>query len=157
MFNWINFAILVVGLAYLLRKPLGSFFSDRLSSIRQELSEGRQALEASEARLAAIEEKLRNFEHELAEFRAASEREMEAEGKRLKDAAQREAERILDFARSQIDAAARAAKFDLRRFAAAQALELAEALIRERLDENTRHRLVDRFVSSLGETSPARN
>jgi F-type H+-transporting ATPase subunit b len=157
LFKWINFAILVVGLGYLLRKPLGSFFADRLGSIRQGLNEGRRALEASEARLAAVEEKLRNFERELADFRAASEREMEAERERLRQAAEREAERILDFARSQIEAAARAARLDLRRYAAGQALELAETLIRDRLDDDARHRLVSRFLGGLAGKSSARN
>jgi F-type H+-transporting ATPase subunit b len=157
LFNWINFAILVLGLGYLLRKPLGSFFADRLISIRKGLDEGRRALEASEARLAAVEEKLRNFERELADFRAASEREMEAERERLKQAAEREAERILDFARSQIEAAARAARLDLKRYAAGQALEVAEALIRDRLDDSARHRLVNRFLGGLAEKSSTRN
>lgn len=157
LFKWINFVILVAALSYLLRKPLSSFFADRLSSIRKGLEEGRRALEASEARLAAVEEKLRNFERELAEFRAASEREMEAERERLKQAAEREAERILDFARSQIEVAARAARLDLKRYAAGQALQLAETLIRERLDDGARHRLVNRFMAGLAEKSSTRN
>lgn len=157
LFKWINFAILVVALGYLLRKPLGGFFADRLGSIRKELDEGRRALEASENRLAAVEAKLRGFERELAEFRASSEQEMEAERERLKDAAEREAQRILDFARSQIEASARAAKLDLKHYAAGQALELAEALIRGRLDDNTRHRLVSRFVGGLAGKSSTGN
>jgi F-type H+-transporting ATPase subunit b len=157
LFKWINFAILVVALGYLLRKPLGSFFADRLGSIRKGLDEGRRALEASEARLAAVEAKLRAFERELAEFRASSEREMEAERERLRDAAEREAQRILDFARSQIEASARAARLDLKRYAAGQALELAEELIRGRLDDGARHRLVNRFVSGLAQKSSTRN
>ena len=157
LFKWINFAILVVALGYFLRKPLGSFFADRLSSIRRGLEEGRRALEASETRLAAVEEKLRSFERELAEFRAASEREMEAERERLKQAVEREAERILDFARSQIEASARAARLDLKRYAAAEALQLAELLIRERLDDSARQRLVNRFVDGLAERPPTRN
>ena len=157
LLKWINFAILIAALGYFLRKPLGSFFTDRLGSIRKGLDEGRRALEASEARLAAIEEKLRNFERELGEFRVSSERQMEAERQRLKEAAEREADRIMDFARSQIDAAARAAKLDLRRFTAGQALELAESLIRARLDEGARHRLVKRFVETMGDMPPASN
>ena len=117
---------------------LGMPFSDPIADGPAIQGAGRRALEASEARLAAIEEKLRNFERELAEFRANSEREMEAERERLKQAAEREAERILDFARSQIEASGRAARLELKRYAAAEALQVAETLIRERLDDSAR-------------------
>ena len=68
VFKWINFAILVAGLGYVLRKPLAQFFSDRSATIEKRLSEGRKALEAAEAQLRAVELKLQNFEAEMAAF-----------------------------------------------------------------------------------------
>ena len=149
LYEWINFAILAAGLAYLLRKPLSAFFSGRLDAIHHGLEEGRRALQASQAQLAAVEDKLKNIEREIADFRAAAAREMEAERQRLQESAEREGERILEFARTRIEAATRSAKLDLRRYAAGQAVALAETLVRARLDEAARGRLLSRFASEL--------
>ncbi len=46
IFKTINFAILVGGLGYVLRKPLGEFFRSRSASIQKSLEEGRKALES---------------------------------------------------------------------------------------------------------------
>jgi F-type H+-transporting ATPase subunit b len=149
LFKWINFLIMAGALGYFLRKPLGDFFADRLDSIRQALSQGRRAVEVSDAKLAEIEAKLANVEREIAAFRVDSGREMQAERERLKHSADVEAQRILDFARVQIEAATRLAKAELKKYAAQQAVDLAEALIRQRIDDPARQRLVGSFVSGL--------
>lgn len=150
VFRWINFVIMIGALAYFLRRPLSDFFADRLDAIHQALSQGRRAVEVSEARLGEIEAKLANVQQEIEGFRADSEREMQAERERLKQSAELEAQRILDFAQVQIEAATRLAKAELRKYAARQAVELAEAQVRQRLDDPARQRLVGNFVAGLG-------
>jgi len=149
LFKVINFALLVGGLGYLLRKPAGDFFRSRSASIQKSLEEGRKALETSQAQLQAVEEKLRHLEAEIAAFHASATREMEAERQRLEQATAEEAARILESARAQMDAAVRGAKLELKNYAAQQAVALAEGLIRERLDESGRRRLVSQFVATL--------
>lgn len=149
LYKLINFVLLVGALAYLLRKPLSDFFTQRSEAIHKSLEEGRQALAASEAQLRAIEEKLRGLENEIARFKAESAKEMEAERERLRQAAAAEAERMLEFARAQIASASRAAKLELKAYAAQQAVGLAEQAIRQRLDDAGRHRLVERFVREM--------
>lgn len=157
MFKLINFLIVAGVLGFLLRKPLANFFSDRLDAIQQALSQGRQAAEASEAKLAEVERKLANVQQEIAAFRAESEREMQAERERLKQAAELEAQRILEFAQVQIEAATRLAKAELRKQAAKQAVELAEVLVQQRLDDTARQRLVGNFVAGLKGKSEIKN
>ncbi len=149
-FKIINFTLLAVALGYLLRKPLAEFFAQRSEGIRKALEEGRAALEKSQAQLEAVEEKLKHLEEEIAAFKASAEKEMEAERKRLAEESAREAERILETARVRTDSATRAAKLDLRIFTAQQALQLAEQMIRDRLDEAARERLVSQFIATLG-------
>jgi F0F1-type ATP synthase membrane subunit b/b' len=67
----------------------------------------------------------------------------------LKQAAAEEAEKILQSARAQTELALRAAKLDLKSYAAAQAVELAEEIIRRRLDEAGRKRLVSDFLAEI--------
>ena len=149
LFKLINFVILAGALAFLLRRPLAEFFNQRSNSIRDGLEEGRKALEASEAQLRAVEEKLRSLEEQISDFKAAAAQEIEAERERLRQAVTREAEKILELARAEIDAATRAAKLELKIYAARQAVDLAEAMIRQRLDQAGQRRLVARFVGAL--------
>jgi F-type H+-transporting ATPase subunit b len=149
LFKIVNFVILAGGLAFLLRKPLGAFFSERSNSIRRSLEDGRKALEAAQAQLRAAEEKLRHLEEEIAAFKASATREMEAERERLRLAAAAEAEKILAAARTQIETAVRQAKLELKTYAAQQAVDRAAELVQQRLDDDGRRRLVDRFVARL--------
>jgi F-type H+-transporting ATPase subunit b len=149
VYKFINLSLLVGALVYLLRKPVAAFFSDRSASIHKGLEEGRKALEASQAQLKAVEEKLQHLEEEIAEFKASAEREMEAERQRLKLAEGQEAEKLLQAARAQTEVALRAAKVELKSYAAEQAVKLAEAIIRGRLDEAGQRKLVGEFLAEV--------
>jgi len=149
LYKVINFVILVGGLGYVLRKPLAEFCSSRSASLQKSLDEGRKALEASQSQLKAVEEKLRGLEAEIAEFKAAATREMEAERERLQKSSAEEAARILESARAQMDTALRGAKVDLKKYTAEKSVTLAEQLIRTRLDDSGRRRLVTQFVATL--------
>ncbi len=150
LYKTINFLILVGGLGYVLRKPMADFFNGRSASIQKALDEGRKALEASQAQLRAAERKLRGLEAEIAALQAAAEREMKAERQRLQQAGTEEAARILQAARAQIDSALRAAKLELKQYAAQQSVARAEGLIRTRLDDAGRRRLVTQFAATVG-------
>jgi F-type H+-transporting ATPase subunit b len=149
-YKCINLAILVGALAYVLRKPLADFFAQRSASIRKGLEDGRKALEASQAQLKAVEGKLQHLEEEIAAFKASAAREMESERQRLKTAAAEEAEKILQSARAQTEAAVRAAKLELKSYAAGQAVKLAEEIIRRRLDGAAQEELVSDFLAGVG-------
>ncbi len=149
IYKTINFLILVGALGYVLRKPMAEFFSSRSASIHKGLDEGRKALEASQAQLRIVEEKLRGLEAEIAEFKASAVREMEAERQRLEKSSAEEAARILESARAQTETAVRGAKVELKNYAALKSVALAEELIRARLDDSGRKRLVTQFVATL--------
>lgn len=149
LYKFINFALLVGALGFILRKPLAGFFADRSDSIRKGLEEGRKALEVSQERLRTVEEKLQHLEEEIAAFKASAAREMEAERQRLTQSAAAEAEKILQFARAQTEVAVRAARLELKSYTAVQAVELAEEMIRQRLDEAGRKKLVSDFLAEV--------
>ncbi|HZO98742.1 MAG TPA: ATP synthase F0 subunit B [Terriglobia bacterium] len=149
LFKIVNFALLAGGLFFLLRKPAAEYFAQRSAAIKKSLEEGRKALEDSQAQLAAVEEKLKNLEQEIAAFKASAEREMEAERQRLRQAAAEEAEKILESARLQMETSSRAAILELKAHLAQQVLALAEEMIRKRLDEAGRERLVRQFIARV--------
>jgi F-type H+-transporting ATPase subunit b len=149
LYKFINLALLVGALGFVLRKPLAGFFAERSVSIRKGLEEGRKALEVSQGRLKTVEEKLQHLEEEIAAFKASAAREMEAERQRLTQSAAEEAEKILQFARARTEVAVRAARLELKSYAAEQAVELAEEIIRRRLDEAGRKELVSDFLARV--------
>lgn len=149
LYKVINFVLLVGGLGYVLRRPLAEFFSSRSTSIQKSLDEGRNALESSQIQLRSVEEKLRRLGEEIAAFQASAGSEMETERQRQRQTAAEEAARILESAHAQMETALRGAKLELKSFAAQQSVALAEELIRGRLDEPTRQRLVSQFATTL--------
>ena len=149
LYKVINFAILVGALTFLLRKPLSGFFAQRTSEIQASLEEGRKALEDSEARLKQVEEKMNGLEAAIAALRAEAEQEEEAELNRLREAAKAEAERIVVTAQDEIEGAGRVARLELKRYAAEQAIRLAEEHLRQHLDKKQRTSLVKRFLTKL--------
>lgn len=149
LYKVINFVILAGALGFVLRKPAADFFRSRSASIQKSLEEGRKAAETSEAQLRAVEEKLQQLDSEIAAFKASAASEMEAERQRLKQAAAEESGRILDSARAQMESAVRAARLELKNYAAQQAVTLAAELIHQRLDESSSSRLVRQFAATL--------
>ena len=149
LYHWINLILLAAALGYLGKKPVEAFFAQRSESVRKALEEARKALQASQAQLKAVEEKLRHLQQDIAAFKASAVREMEAERERLRQAAEAEAQKITDSVRVQMDVAMKAAKLELKNYAVQQAIDQAEAMIRERLDDAERSRLFGRFVAGL--------
>jgi len=149
LFRWINFLLLVGGLTYLLRRPIADFFARRSVAVRTALEEGRRALESAQAQLRAVEEKLRQVEEEIAALNSSARREVESERERLREATAKEAERILESAEARFVTAVRAARSELKSYIAVQALELAEQVLRQRLNEAAHARLVSDFVARV--------
>ena len=149
LYKAINFAILVGVLGYLLRKPFADYFRSRSAAITQGLEEGRKALEKAQAQLKDVEAKLARLESEIAAFKDSALREMEAERTRMQQLSADEAARILESARAQTATAIRAARLELKSYAAGKAVTQAEQIIRVRLDEDGQHRLVSQFAATL--------
>jgi F-type H+-transporting ATPase subunit b len=149
IFDIVNFALLVGVLVYLYRKRGKGFYDERSEAIRENLEEGRQALEASRAKLAAAESKLAQFEEEVAALRKRAEEDIERERERTRQAAEGEVQKVREMATLQIQAATNAAKLELKTYVVEQALDQAGGLIRERLDEKNRRRMVSFFLADL--------
>ena len=149
LFEAISFVLLAGFLVYLYRKRGSAFFSERSDTIRKSLEEGRQALERSQARLAEAEQKLAGLQDEVRTLKDRAEADIAREQERMRQAADEEARRIEEFARARILAATNAAKLELKDFAVKQALEQARDKIQQRMDEESRKKLLDLFLADL--------
>ena len=138
----VNLIIFFGLLAYLLRKPVAEFFQTRFAEIRATLDRAAREKEAATAKLQELDARMQRLDAEMAEIRAQSEHESAAESERIAAAAQADAEKLRLVAQREINSAKQSALVELRQFAAAQSVELAEQLIRRELTPEDDARLV---------------
>jgi F-type H+-transporting ATPase subunit b len=147
--KWANFAILAVGLGYLIRKYAPAFFEQRSREIQQGIAEATKTKLEAEARATAVERRLASLESEIAGMRAAAREEIDAEGGRISRDTVHRLQRIQAQGAQEIELMSRALREDLRKHSAQLALELAEQRIRSRMTKETEDSLADRFLQDL--------
>lgn len=145
----VNLALLVGVLVAVARKPVKKYFAERRDQIRGDIDDASDFLKESEARYSEWQGKLVDLEAELEQIRATSRRRAEEEGVRILEEARAAAERIKQDASAAVDQELRRAQNDLRDEAADLAVELAANLLRDRVADSDRERLLDEFISSV--------
>lgn len=144
----INFAIVIIAIAWFMKSSLPGYFRSRNEAIQQGIQEARAASDDAKRRLADIEVRLSRLDTEVADVRASAEKESAAEEARMRAAAEADAARIVESAEKEIEAASRQARRDLKVLAAGLAVDLAARKLN--VDEATDESLVRNFVSQLG-------
>jgi F-type H+-transporting ATPase subunit b len=151
VWKWANFAILAVGLAYIIGKSLPSFFQARTESIQKDIASARKTKEEAERRAAEMDARLAALGQEIEKFRAQARAEMEQEGERIRRETAAQIHRLEQQAEAEIESASKAARAELRALAARLALDLAEQRIRARLDETAEASVVESFFADLAQ------
>ncbi len=144
----LNFVIIAAGIAWLSRLHLPAMFKSRTRSIQSAMAEARKASEDANQRLAEIESRLSKLDSEIAAMQRTAEQEAAAEEARIQAAAEEDRRKIVEAAQQEIAAAAKAARRDLKVYAADLAVALAQRQIR--VDSNTDQALVRTFAEQLG-------
>ena len=149
----VNFALLVVLLQMFLYKPVKNMLVQRQMRIAEGLAAADKA--AQEAAQQQAE-----FERELAIARETSQAEArkaaEATERMRQDillAAQKEAEEIKARAREEAEQERRQVAVELQRQAADLAMQMTRKVVGGAIDENTQRKLVDQFLTNLGDAS----
>jgi F-type H+-transporting ATPase subunit b len=151
VWKWANFAILAVGLGYVIGKSLPAFFQARTESIQKDIATARKTKEEAERRAAEMDARLAALGQEIEKFRAQARAEMEQEGERIRRETAAQIHRLEQQAEGEIESASKAARAELRALAARLALDLAEKRIRARLDEPAEASLVENFFADLAQ------
>ena len=148
VFICLNFAIVAGFIYWASRSKLTQAFRARTAAIQKGIEEARRASAEANARLEQIQGRLAKLDSEVAEIRAAADADFSAEEQRIQQAAEADARRVIETAESEIAAAAKSARRELRTYAAELAVELAKKNIK--VDAQTDAALVRGFVSQLG-------
>jgi F-type H+-transporting ATPase subunit b len=149
IWKWANFAILAVGLGYLMAKNLPALFSSRTKEIQKGISESQQMKQDAERRSAEMNARLSALGADIERFRAQSAAEMQQEGERITRDTAAQLKKLEQQAAVEIEASGKTARRQLKEYAAELALGLAEQRLRTRIDSAAESALVDDFVRDL--------
>lgn len=144
----LNFAIIFLAIAGLMRKMLPGYFKGRTSTIQKGIEEARKMSEDARRRLAEVEGRLSRIDTEIAGMRREADENAKAEEQRLLAAGEEERRRIVASAEQEIEMAANTARRELKAYVAELAVQLAEKKIR--VSNDTDEALVRAFTAQMG-------
>jgi F-type H+-transporting ATPase subunit b len=146
----INTAVLIGLLVYFLKKPLSKFFSERKTQIQRDLDEAREQQRKAEELIQEYKQKIAGMEQELDKLRSELKKSAEAEDQKMIANAEKMAATTVEAARLAAEQEVRNAKIALKNEAVDLALKLAETMIREKINEADRQRIVEEYLVKVG-------
>jgi len=149
LWKWINFAILVLGLGYLVGKAAPAYFRARREEIQAALIQATREIKDAEAKAADLDQRFSRIQIEVEQLRKEARAAMAVESERIRQETERHLQRIQEQTGQEITLMARAAKDELRKYSAGLALDLAAQRIRSRMTSGVEDGLVDNFVADL--------
>ena len=148
-----NFALLAGGLGWVIYKKGGPFFAARTETVRRDLESAARANREAQERYAAVERRLANLGAEIEKLKTQARAESGAEGERMRAESERAFEKIRLQSEQDIASASKAARHELRAYAADLAVGLAERRIRERLTPDSESALLGAMLKDLDRRS----
>jgi len=148
--KFINLAVFIGLMTYLLKKPLGEAFKKRREQIRSELIRAEEEKKAALAMLTETEAKLAQLENEKAEILKRAKDEAEFEKNRLAEHTKIEAERLRVQAEAELGRIQSQSRAELRRFSAEESIRHAEQKLRAQIDGGTDARLIKANIQEIG-------
>lgn len=150
VWRWLNLLIFVGLFIYILRRPVSEAMRARREGIRRDLMRAQEERNAALAKLEEVEARLARLDAEVASVRQQSEREATEERERIRKSTEEETRKLREQAQREIESAGKAARQELREFAAEQSVRLAEEMIRRDIKPEDDARLVNLRVEELG-------
>lgn len=150
LWKFINLAIFIAVLVYLVKKRLSEAFKAKREAIRAELIKAEQDKQAALAQLTTAEARLAAIESEKAEILKRAREEAEAEKANILRQTEIEIAKMKEQAASEIDRLAQQTKAELRRFSAEESVRRAEEKLRTKIDADNDARLVKASIQEIG-------
>ena len=148
--KFINLAIFIAIMIYLVKKPLGDAFTAKRDEIRAELIKAEAEKQDALAKLTSIEARLSQLETEKTDILAKAKDEAAFEKKRLADQTKIEVERLRQQTEGELARLSKQSHAELRRLSANTTIELAEKKLRSQIDGNVDARLIKGSISEIG-------
>jgi F-type H+-transporting ATPase subunit b len=146
----INTVALIGLLIYFVRKPLINFFSERKAQISKDLEEATEQREKAEALLTEYKQKLAGMEKELERLRTELQKSADAESAKIMANAEKMSVSMVEAAKLAAEQEVRKARATLKNEAVAMAVQMAESLIREKINDADRKKIVEDYLVKVG-------
>lgn len=151
IYRCFNFAVMAGLLIYLLTKPIRNGLASRREAIEKSLRDAEAARQEAEARFSEYDAKLTKAAAEIEEMRTAIRREGEVERDRILANAREMAEKLKVEAEKAAENEVARARAELRAEASRLAITMAEELLRKHITGDDQQRLVNEYMSKVGE------
>ena len=150
LWKFINLAIFIAVMVYLLKKPLSDAFKAKRETIRAELIKAEAEKQAALAKLTAAEARMAQLDAESNTVIEHAEAEAEAEKNRIAEQTRIEVGKLREQANGEIERTSKLAKLELRRFSAEESIRLAEEKIKKEINAEKDARLVKANIQAIG-------
>jgi F0F1-type ATP synthase membrane subunit b/b' len=152
LWKFANLAVFVAVMVYILTRKakLGEVFQARREGIKLELAKARQERDEALAKLKEVEERLARLDTEVSAIKERSLLEAAEERERIASSTRTEISKLSEQALREIESAGKAAKKELRRYAAEQSVHLAEEIVRREMRPEDDARLIANNIEELG-------
>jgi F-type H+-transporting ATPase subunit b len=156
LWKFANLLVFIVCALYLHRRfgrPIREALRSRRESIKRELEAAREERDRALAKLAEVEARVASLDAEIAAISEKARMEAEAERQRISLATDAEIAKLREQAKREIESAGKAARHELRRFAAQESVRLAQEILESEIGPEDDTRITNLNVQELGRTS----
>jgi F-type H+-transporting ATPase subunit b len=156
LWKFLNLLVFLISALYLHRRfgrPVREALRARAERIRHNLAKALRERDQALAKLAEVEAQFADLDAQISTIKERAKLEREAERERIKLATEEEVSRIREQAKREIESAGKTARHELRRFAAAESVRLAEEILRIEIGSDDDARLTSKSVRELGRIS----
>jgi len=141
-----NFAVLAIGLFFILRKPFSQALNNRVKGIQEQLKELEEKKKAAEQAITQYDEKLARLDKEAGEIIEQYKRQGEESKERILKEAEAAAERLQEQARRNMEFELKEASAKLQAEILEKALTKAESMVRSKILPEDQDRLIDEYL-----------
>lgn len=156
LWKFANLLIFIVCAWYLHHRfggPIREALRARGEGIKRELLRAREERDLAVVKLAEMDTRFANLDAEVTKIAERVAAETAAEKQRIGAATEDEIKKIREQAKREIEGAGKAARHDLRRFAAQESVRLAEQILQREMSAEDDARLTNLNIQELGRTS----
>jgi F0F1-type ATP synthase membrane subunit b/b' len=133
LWKFLNLAIFVAVMTYLLRRKISEALGARRDAIKQELIDAQRRRESALAKVAEADTLLSRLDADIQSLHEHARQEAQSERERLAAATARELEKLEQQARREMETADKIARKQLRRFFANRSVEVARRTVQSQL------------------------
>lgn len=152
VWKFLNLAIFLAVMIYLLRRPISEALASRREAIKQELVQAKQQREEAMNKVIQASNKLDQVEADIASIREHARDEAVAERERLAEATKRDIEKLKQQAQREVETADKIARKQLREYFASRSIEVARQSIKAQMKPEDDAVLISQSIDELRRT-----